>query len=315
MKTALVTGANGFIGQAVATELIRQKFNVLCATRSAFQLAGAKALIVPDLAMHFDWSGYLAGVDCVIHTAARVHVMAKDDAMAEEIFYKVNVLATLQLAQAAADNGVRRFIFLSTVKVNGEGIEAGKPFTEDDTPNPRDSYSISKYQAEEGLFAIARQTGLEIVIIRPSLVYGPGVQANFASLLTTLQKRIPLPFGSINNRRSLLYIGNLVSLIVLCINHPKAANQVFLAADGCDVSTTELLKACADALGLKAILVPVPQSWLTFGARLTGKQALAQRLCGSLQVDISKAKRLLGWQPPFSIVEGLQATVGLPNTD
>ncbi|CAG7856734.1 UDP-glucose 4-epimerase [biofilm metagenome] len=308
MKTILITGANGFIGRALAVELIQQGFKVVCAVRSDFQLPGAQTVIIPDLELPIFWPKYLAGVDCVIHTAARVHKTDGDAVGAEEAYYKANILATLNLAQAAADNNVKRLIFLSTAKVNGEITKPGIPFCEGDAPNPQDRYGISKYQAEEGLLAIARQTDMEVVIIRPPLVYGPGVKANFARMINTLQRQLPLPFGSINNKRSFLYIGNLVNFIVLCINHPKAANQVFLVSDGCDVSTPELLINCAAALGIKARLLSIPQSFLKICATLLGKSEQAQRLCGSLQVDINKSCQVLGWKPPVSMAVGLKAT-------
>jgi nucleoside-diphosphate-sugar epimerase len=308
LKTVLITGANGFIGHALAVELIQQGFNVICAVRTVFHLQGAKTVIIPDLELPINWPEHLAGVDCVIHTAARVHVMDDDNVKAEDAYYKANILATLNLAQAAAGKGVKRLIFLSSVKVNGENTMPGKLFREDDAPNPQDNYSISKYQAEEGLLTIARQTGMEIVIIRPPLVYGPGVKANFASMMNALQRKWLLPLGSINNKRSFIYLGNLVNLITCCISHPQAENQVFFGSDGYDVSISELLMACAEALGVKARLLPIPQSFLNIGAKLLGKEMLAQRLCGSLQIDINKALHLLGWKPPISMTDGLKAT-------
>jgi nucleoside-diphosphate-sugar epimerase len=308
LKKILVTGASGFIGQAISAELVLQGFDVLCAVRRPFLLDGASILRVRDLEEPSDWSSNLDGVDCIIHTAARVHIM--DDTARNPFaeFHKVNVIATLNLAQQAASRGVQRFIFLSSIKVNGEYTELGKPFKADDAPNPQDGYSLSKHQAEQGLFLIAQKTGMEIVVIRPPLVYGLGVKANFASMMHALQRGIPLPFGAIHNKRSFVYIGNLVSLIVRCIDHPAAANQVFLVSDGCDFSTTELLNACATALGVKARLLPVPQSWIEYGASLLGKHKVAQRLCSYLQVDISKTQQYLDWTPPFSHTEGLKVT-------
>lgn len=304
----LITGANGFIGHALAVELIEQDYDVICAVRREFQLEGAKTVQIPNLEMPVFWPAYLAGVGCIVHTAAHVHQMDDNGIKSEDVYNKANTLATLNLARAAASNGVKRFIFLSTAKVNGETTKPGKPFREEDAANPQDYYSISKYQAEKGLLAIASQTGMEVVIIRPPLVYGPGVKANFASMLTVLENNRLLPLGRINNKRSLLYLGNLVDLIAQCINHPNAANQVFFASDGCDVSTTELLMACANALGVKARLIPVPEALLIAGAKLFGKVKVAQRLCGSFQVDINKSWRYLGWKPPIAMAEGLKAT-------
>jgi len=308
LKKILVTGANGFLGRAVSEELILKGFDVLCAVRRPFLLDGASTLRISDLEEQNDWSSSLDGIDCIIHTAARVHIM--DDAARNpfEEFHKVNVIGTLNLAQQAATHGVKRFIFLSSIKVNGEYTEPGKPFKDDDVPNPQDDYSLSKHQAEKGLFLIAQKTGMEIVVIRPPLVYGPSVKANFESMMKALQRGIPLPFGAIHNKRSFVYIGNLVNLILRCIDHPAAANQVFFVSDGWDLSTTELLNACATALAVKARLLPVPQSWIGYGAGLLGKHKVAQRLCGSLQADITKTCRYLDWTPPFSLAEGLKAT-------
>jgi nucleoside-diphosphate-sugar epimerase len=221
---------------------------------------------------------------------------------------RVNVAGTLNLARQAAAAGVKRFIFLSSIKVNGEQTLPGQPFTEDDVPAPLDPYSTSKYEAEEGLRELARQTGMEVVIIRPPLVYGPGVKANFLNMMRWLHKRVPLPFASLNNRRSLVALDNLIDLIVVCLEHPAAANQTFLVSDGEDMSTTELLQRMAQALGRPARLMPIPASLLEAGAALLGRRDMAQRLCGSLQVDISKAKMLLGWNPPISVDEGLRCT-------
>lgn len=308
LKRILVTGANGFLGRAVSAELLAQGFDVLCAVRSPYVLDGARIIRISGVEKQMDWSGYLGGVDCIIHTAARAHVMYETTPNAYEEYHKINVVGTLGLAQQASNYGVKRFIFLSTIKVNGEQTASGKPFKEDDVPNPQDDYAKSKLEAEEGLFLIAKKTGMEVIVLRPVLVYGPGVKANFASMMKVLQRGIPLPFGAIHNKRSFIYVENVVSLILRCIEHPAAANQVFLASDGCDLSTTELLKACATALGIKARLLPVPQSCLAFIATLLGKQAVTQRLCGSLQVDITKARQLINWNPPISVSEGLKAT-------
>jgi nucleoside-diphosphate-sugar epimerase len=199
---------------------------------------------------------------------------------------------------------VKRFLFISSIGVNGN-INT-RPFTEDDEPNPAEPYALSKWEAEQGLWEIQRETGMEVVIIRPPLVYGPNAPGNFGSLMRWVEKGLPLPLGAIDNQRSLVALDNLVDLIITCIDHPAAANQVFLAGDGEDLSTTELLRGVARAMGKSAHLIPVPPSLLMLGATLLGKKAVAQRLLGSLQVDISKARRLLGWQPPVSVEEGLR---------
>jgi nucleoside-diphosphate-sugar epimerase len=226
------------------------------------------------------------------------------DLLAE--YRKVNVDGTLNLVRQAAEAGVRRFIFISTIKVNGEQTLLSKLFTAEDTPAPEDAYGISKMEAEQGLQALAAETGMEVVIIRPPLVYGPGAKGNFASMIKLIEKGLPLPLGAIHNKRSLVALDNLIDLIITCIDHPAAANQVFLAGDDEDLSTTELLQGVARAMGKPARLVPVPVGLLMFGATVVGKKAMAQRLLGSLQVDISKARNLLGWQPPLSVGEGLK---------
>ncbi|WP_411726812.1 UDP-glucose 4-epimerase family protein [Methyloglobulus sp.] len=304
----LITGANGFVGKLLCGELFLQGYSVRAGVRSVNSpIEAVETVIVGAIDGETDWSNALHKIDVVIHLAARVHIMEDDavDSLGE--YRKVNVEGTLNLAKQAAKRGVTRFIFLSSIKVNGELTELGEPFKEDDTLNPQDNYSFSKSEAEKGLFLSAQKTGMEIVVIRPPLVYGPGVKANFASMMKVIQRGIPLPLGAIYNKRSFVYIGNLASLILRCIDHPAAANQVFLVSDGCDISTTELLHACATALGVKTRLLPVPQSWIEHGARLLGKQDVAQRLCGSLQVDITKTRQYLDWIPPIPLAEGLKA--------
>ena len=305
----LVTGANGFVGKVLCTELRLKGHAVRAAVRSVNkQVVGVNEILITSIDNDTNWSSALQNIELVIHLAARVHVMNEVavDALAE--FRKVNVEGTLNLANQAAKAGVKRFVFVSSIKVNGEHTLADCPFTANDDANPQDPYGISKHEAEQGLLLIAQQTGMEVVIIRPPLVYGAGVKANFASMMRVVKRGIPLPLGAIHNKRSFVYVGNLVSLIVRCIDHPAAANQVFLVSDGCDLSTTELLQKCAVALGVKARLLPVPQKLLVFSLALLGKRAVAQRLCGNLQVDISKAHSLLGWEPPVSVEDGLKAT-------
>src|SRR5690606_30240239 len=221
-------------------------------------------------------------------------------------FRKVNVKGSLNLAKMAAKSGVRRFIFISSIKVNGEGTGGDKVYKADDIPAPQDPYGISKMEAEDGLKQIAADTGMELVIIRPVLVYGPGVKANFLSMMRWLNKGIPLPLGAVHNKRSLVALDNLIDLIKVCIDHPAAANQIFIAADGEDLSTTDLLQRMGNALGTRARLLAVPQRLLITFAAAFGNRPVAQRLCGSLQVDISKAQKLLGWKPPLSVDEGLR---------
>ncbi len=304
-----MTGANGFVGNFLCEELKDNGYTVFTATRTVNALNSDFAqCIIGSVNGNTDWSSCLNAIDLVIHLAARVHVMNDTSADPLAEFRQVNVDGTLNLARQAARAGVKRFIFVSSVKVNGEQTETAKPFTEDTVPNPQDAYGISKFEAERGLLKIAQETGMEVVIIRPPLVYGAGVKANFASMMRAVKRGIPLPLGAIHNQRSFVYVGNLVSMMMCCIDHPAAANQVFLVSDGHDLSTTELLRACASALGVSARLLPVPQKLLELGAAVLGKHAVAQRLCGNLQVDISKARSLLGWTPPFSVAEGLKAT-------
>jgi nucleoside-diphosphate-sugar epimerase len=218
--------------------------------------------------------------------------------------------ATLHLARQAAQAGVKRFIFVSSIKVNGELTRQGRPFTECDPPDPQDPYGISKIEAEQGLRQVAADTGMEVVIIRPPLVYGPGVKANFAALMRAVKKGMPLPLGAIHNQRSLVALDNLVDFIVTCITHPKAGNQTFLISDGQDLSTAELVRGLAEAAGTSARLLPVPVWGLEWAGRLVGKGEAVQRLCGNLQIDSSKARTLLGWKPKVSVTEGLRRAVG-----
>ncbi|MCE0460205.1 MULTISPECIES: UDP-glucose 4-epimerase family protein [Pseudomonas] len=310
MTRVLVTGASGFVGTALVDKIKCDKhFELSASVRDARQLSGVLTHQIPDLAAETSWAAALEGVDIVIHTAARVHVMrdASTDPLAD--FRKINVDGTLNLARQAAASGVRRFIFLSSIKVNGESTALGQPFKPDDIPCPLDPYGVSKMEAEKALLTLAEQSDMEVVIIRPVLVYGPGVKANFLNMMRWLSKGIPLPLGAIHNARSLVGIDNLVDLIVTCVSHPAAANQIFLVSDGEDLSTTQLLVRISRALKKPSRLVPVPSWILDFAARLAGKGDFSKRLCGSLQVDISKTRKLLGWAPVTSVDQGLADTV------
>lgn len=316
----VVTGTTGFIGKALISDLLSKTVEVKALLRqsSAELPLSIKQVVVGDLAdLALDHSSVslrdaFYGVEVVVHAAARAHVVNDDvsDPLAE--FRKVNRDATLILARLAAESGVKRFVFLSSIGVNGNNSK--KPFSEKDSPKPHDLYAISKYEAEQGLLNLAKETGMEVVIIRPPLVYGSNAPGNFGSLVKWMGRPIPLPFGAIYNQRSLVALDNLVSFISLCANReksPKAANQVFLISDGEDVSTTQLLRKVGQApnlqspLGIKAWLVPVPVSLMTFFAKLLGKGAVANRLFGSLQVDSSKARDLLGWKPVVTMDEQL----------
>lgn len=309
MSCVLVTGANGFVGRPLCAELFRQGHVVRAALRSANVWNDNVAqTVVAAIDDRTDWTDALRGVNVIIHLAARVHVMKDHSDEPLNAFRKVNVDGTLNLARQAAKAGVQRFVFISSIKVNGEGTLLGRPYTTEDRPVPVDAYGMSKCEAEQGLRQLAVQTGMAVVIIRPPLVYGPGVKANFHSMMHWLENGVPLPLAAIHNKRSLVAVDNLVDLIVTCITHPAAANQTFLAGDGEDLSTTELLQRMGNALGKPARLFPLPIWLLKTGAMLLGKGDMAQRLCHSLQVDISKARELLGWQPPVSVDAALNKT-------
>lgn len=310
MSTVLVTGANGFVGGALAAQLATTGHRLRLASRSRAlaPMQEAETFIHGDLGEPVDWTPALAGTDVVVQCAARVHVIAEaaKDPFAE--FRRCNVDGTLQLARAAVACGVRRFVFVSSVKVNGEATPTGCPFTYADAPAPVDPYGVSKLEAERGLFALAAETGLEVVVVRPVLVYGPGVKANFLGMMRWLNVGVPLPLGAIDNRRSLVAIDNLVDLLATCIVHPRAAGEVLLVSDGEDLSTTELLRRMAAALGRPSRLLPVPPGILELGARLLGKGSISRRLCGSLQVDITRTRNVLDWSPPVSVDDGLART-------
>ena len=310
--SVLVTGGSGFLGCAVLQALQLRGVHPLTASVRSTNVDLLPELHlkqVAGLGPDTDWKACVQGVNTVIHCAARAHVM-KDKTVAPLAEYRmVNVAGTLALARQAAEAGVRRFVFISSIKVNGELTLSGRSFLTDDTPAPEDAYAISKLEAERGLMAISRDTGMEIVIIRPPLVYGPGVKGNFAAMIRWIRRGVPLPLGAVHNRRSLVALANLVDFIVLCADRersPRAANEVFLIADGEDVSTTELLRKVARAYGVKPRLLPVPARWMRFAAGLLGKGAVADRLLGSLVVDSSKARDLLGWRPVISMDAQLQ---------
>ncbi len=306
MSEVLVTGATGFLGRALYKQLRQQLYIVKTTGRIAKVPFDSVDYRVTSIDHQTNWSSILDGIDTVLHLAARAHVMREQLTNSLDAYRETNVGGTLNLARQAAQAGVKRFIFISSIKVNGEHTPIGKAFTAFDVPNPQDPYGISKYEAEQGLLELAEETDMEVVIIRPPLVYGPGVKGNFASMMKWVQTGWPLPLGAVKNRRSLVSLDNLISLIMSCIDHPAAANQVFLASDGEDLSTSDLLRRLADAARVPSRLIPVPVGVLNTGLSLIGKEAIAQRLLGSLQVDIAKTQKLLGWIPPITVDEGLR---------
>lgn len=305
MDKILVTGANGFVGSALCATLQARGEPVLPAVRRA-TLAGQHA--IGDFDAATDWAPALVDCGAVIHLAARVHVMRDRAGDPLAAFRAVNVDATLNLARQAAASGVKRFVFVSSVKVNGEAT-VERPFTAFDAPAPGDAYGQSKLEAEIALAALARETGLELVVVRPPLVYGPGVRANFLKLMQLVKKGVPLPLGAIRNRRSMVALDNLLDLLIVCARHPDAAGQTFMVSDGHDVSIAELLRMLAQSMGRPARLLPVPAGLLAGAAALLGKSAVASRLLGSLQVDIGHTRARLGWQPVASVQESLDKAV------
>lgn len=305
----LVTGANGFVGRALCVEAIQRGLCVRGAVRSFHQLPdGVEPAMVGTIDGETNWADALRGIDVVIHLAARVHVMkeAIADPLAE--FLKVNLHGTENLARQVARAGVKRFVYASSIKVNSERTGETAPFTELDQPNPQDPYAVTKWDAERALQRIAQETGLEVVIIRPPLVYGPGVKGNFSSLLTAVDKGFPMPLAGADNARSLIYVGNLVDALITCAMHPAAGGQTYLVSDGEAVSTAELLRKTAKVLGRSSRLFYFPPALLRVVAALLGRSAQFDRLFGSLQVSDEKIRHDLGWVPPYTMKQGLSAT-------
>lgn len=306
----LLTGATGFVGRALDERLRSASHEVLGTARRPGQLASGTPITAMELHPNQDWTDCLTNKRAVIHAAARVHVMDERASDPLAAFRLANTAGTLNLARQAAAARVRRFVFVSSIKVNGEETPPGRSYRFSDVQTPLDPYGVSKHEAEIGLREIGAKTGMEVVIIRPPLVYGPGVKANFAAMMRAVQRGLPLPLASVTqNRRSLVSLDNLVDLLITCIDHPAAANQTFLVSDGEDLSTADLLRRLGDAMGKPARLFPVPVPLLRAGAALIGKQGVAQRLLDNLQVDISHTRETLGWTPPITVDEGLRRAV------
>lgn len=303
----IVTGANGFVGRALCNVLIANGQQVVACARNAGSIAGQNFVTLPTINGAIDWQHMLTEARVVVHLAARVHVMQDTAENPLVEFQEINLHGTTNLARQAAAAGVRRFIYVSSIKVNGEATTV-KPFTESDAPAPQDPYALSKWQAEEALREISRETGMEIVIVRPPLVYGPGVKANFLSLLRLVDKALPLPLGNIDNRRSMIYVGNLIDALMQCAIHPAAAGQTYLVSDGEPISIGSLVRMLANSLNRPCRLLPIPLSWLKLVSGLLGKKAVLDRLTESLAIDDSKIRRDLNWQPPFTVEQGLKAT-------
>ena len=314
-EKVLVTGANGFVGKALCRRLLQGGYAPRAGLQSRALWPELQAAtpglcefaVIGDLGANPNLNGALENVALVMHLAARVHIMYDDAVDPWKEYRRVNVEGTEALARAAAEQGVRRMVFVSTAKVNGEST-SGRHFTEGDPPDPQDPYAVSKWEAEETLRSVAAKTGLEVAIVRPPLVYGPGVRANFLRLMRLVERGVPLPLPDTKNRRSLIGVENLADFLAQCVSHPEAANETFMVSDGEDVSTRELIARLARALGRSARFLPVPEFAVRLGARLAGKEAAVNRLFGSLVINSDKARRTLGWQPPVTLDSGLAAT-------
>jgi nucleoside-diphosphate-sugar epimerase len=308
----LITGPSGFVGQRTVAAFIECGFYVRAAYRSDETARkhppGVDPYIVGDLDGGADWSRALAGIDAVVHLAARVHVARDRSSRPLAAYRQVNTGGTIRLANAAADAGVRRLVFVSSIKVNGE-TSGGAPLSETSSPAPRDPYAISKWEAEQALHRLSTERGLEVVVLRPPLVYGPGVRANFLRLLEGVAWGLPFPFGEVENRRSLLFVGNLADALMRCAQHPAAAGQTFLVSDGRSVSSRQLVRALAHAMGRNPRLIRIPPSWLRAAGRLTRREEVILRVTGSLEVDSSQIRRLLDWAPPYTMEQGIRETV------
>ncbi len=305
----LITGASGFVGKRLVDECKKRSIDLRFVTRSCDYQSDSNAVCIPEIDGETDWSLAFSDVKTVIHLAARAHIMSETIHDPLDEYRKINTDGTLNLAKQAALSGVKRFIFISSIKVNGETTTGAQPFNESSSENPEGPYGISKYEAERGLRKISEETGMEFIIIRPPLVYGPGVKANFLNLIKLADSFFPLPFSLINNRRSILYVDNLVDFIIMCIDHPEAKNEIFIVSDDFDISLSYLLKVIRVALDKPAHLFPLPSMFFWCIGRIIGKVSTVDRLIGDLQVDSYRARCVLSWQPPFTLQQGIKATI------
>ena len=301
-----VTGANGFVGNAIVTNLARDSKDVIALVRDTANYSGpsgVKRRVFPELCNNSDFDAAVCGVNVLIHCAARVHIMNDTSLDPDAEFRRANVDGTLNLARVAAASGVSRFVYLSSIKVNGESTRPGDFFTADGDANTNDPYGLSKYEAEKGLLTIAEESGMELVIIRPAVVYGPGVKGNVEQMIKAVRQRWPLPFGLVKNRRSMIGLGNLVDFILLCSIHPAAAGEIFLASDGNDSSLPVILRTIARVFGKRSMVFNLPVGLLKFGFYIFGLKNIHDRIFCSLQIDISKNRELLDWVPRYSMEE------------
>ncbi len=307
MVRVVVTGASGFVGQSIVKALKLADYHVVAVSRNLNVSNADISVYVPDYSSQNEWQRLLSSNDVVIHLAARVHIMQDQAENPLEAFLAVNLHNTVSLAKAAAKVGIKRFVFVSSIKVNGEHTHS-QEFSEQDAANPQDAYAVSKWEAEKALREIEKETGMQVVILRPPLIYGPNVKANFASLIKLVDKGVPLPLASINNKRSLIYLGNFVDAIITCVQHPKAAGNTYLVSDGEDISMPQLIRKIAYALNRPSRLFSFPVPIMYLIAKLAGKSSSLQRVTQSLAIDSSKIRQELNWHPPFTIEQGLKET-------
>ncbi|HSH72715.1 MAG TPA: NAD-dependent epimerase/dehydratase family protein [Methylophilaceae bacterium] len=306
-KSVLVTGASGFIGSALCKELIQRDFKVSAVIRRPFDITGISHLYqIDDLSPDIDWHSILIGKGVIVHLAARAHVLTETNNDAEDLYIQTNTLSTLNLANQAAKVGVKRFIFISSIGVHGSKTQDGEVFNEQSDINPHNAYTRSKWSAEQALNEIALNTSMEVVILRPTLVYGPEPKGNFLTLLKLVHSGLPLPFGGIDNLRSFIYLGNLVDVIIKCVKNPNAAGKTYVLSDGEDISTGNLMKVMAKAINSNSYIFAFPRTWLRLGFKMLGKSQTFDKFSSSLVVDSSKVREDLNWLPPYTLQDGIK---------